>query len=851
MPAIYNELEPYPSQWLRNLVEAGHIATGAVDERDIREVQPTDVRDATQFHAFAGIGAWSHALRLAGWPDDVPVWTGSCPCQPFSSAGRRKGIEDERHLWPEWLRLITECRPAIIFGEQVASPDGRAWLDTVSADLEALGYAVGSADLCAASVGAPHIRQRLFFVAYTTDKRRTRFDALLQRQEFRRFAKDLPEASGGGAADELANTDNTGSQRRSVEGNGADQRASRSSGVVDDFWAGAEWITCEDGKGRSIEPGTQPLAHGITARVGRLRAYGNAIVPHVAATFITAFIESVMSTQDEIGELLCPEDYVFVSISQGDTWDDTDGRSGCNRKWGFDKINHVKRAKNPVLEFGKTGHKHAQAWISKGTPPPDTPEGNTFKLGIKKGWLPAPKTKDVYTEEVFTREMHEVADDLMFIGYIDVVDMRDLEHVIVTDHKFTKDLRYMMDEKELSVNIQSVGYARIIFDETEAQQVTARWIYYCATQPQIKEGQPVKPRKPKAAKKVEFTFHRGANFETQWQRVVEVFRGIYHAKNTVKEAHELDPNPRVCGAYGGCPFSKDDPKTGKPFCKIPDESRFRAHFAQFDKTNKKKGITNMGGLFDKISGKANKAAEADTPEPEDTATRNKPGDSATPLEGKNPMGGGGLVAKFNKLSSGSGKTVSLAGEAKVTPAAKAGGMNAAMNKKKNDGVNPPEQHEPDSGDDPTPETAVEKKKRVAKEKREAKKALKEAEEAAAEKTSAPGGAPSVVVNNVTTPGNKGMGVFIDCVSMKGNGEVIQLIDILAESMAVVAEKIGEPHWNLAEYGKGPSLLATVFDEWLDNNPVNAWVAVDSLSAESRAVREVLIAHANAVVRGVR
>ncbi len=821
MPAIYNELELYPSQWLRNLVEAGHIATGTVDERDIREVQPTDVRKATQFHAFAGIGAWSHALRLAGWPDDMPVWTGSCPCQPFSVAGKRKGIEDERHLWPEWLRLIKECRPPIIFGEQVASPDGRNWLDTVSADLEALGYAVGSADLCAAGVGAPHIRQRLFFVAYTNNNARS------QRRGVEGNGVHQWTSWSSGVASELGNSDSGefhGNTRASyttknTSGDGTNSNNVSSSGS-NDFWKQVEWLPCEDGKARPVEPGTFPLVDGTPNRVGRLRAYGNAIVPQVAATFIRAFIENIMNTQDEIGELLCPEDYVFVSISQGATWDD------CNRKWGFDKINRRERAVNPVLEFGKTGHKHAQAWISKGTPPPDTPEGNTFKLGIKKGWLPAPKTKGVYTEEVFTREMHEVADDLMFIGYIDITDIRDLEHVIVTDHKFTKDLRYMMTEEELAENIQSVGYARIIFDETEAQRVTARWIYYCATQPQSKPGMPLKPRKAKAAKKVEFTFHRGADFETQWQRVVEVFRGIYHAKNTVKEAHELDPNPRVCGAYGGCPFSKDDPETNKPFCTIPDASQFRAHFAQFDKTNKKKGTKNMGGLFDKISGKANKAARADAPEPAAL--------------------GGGLAAKFNKLLSGSGKTVPLAGTAKVTPAAKAGGLNAAMEKKKNDGVNPPEQHEPDSSDDPTPETAAEKKKRIAKEKREAKKALKEAEEASDTTMTT----THTVVNNVFTEHPKGLTVFIDCLPLKGM-HTVQLTDILGLSMEVVAKKIGEPHWNLAEYGKGPSLLATAFDEWLDENPQNVAVTVDSSSDESRAVREVLIAHAGVVVRGVR
>ena len=113
-------------------------------------------------HFFAGIGVWSYALRLAGWPDNRPVWTGSCPCQPFSSAGKGAGFTDERHLWPEFFRLIRECRPATVFGEQVASKDGLAWLDLVQNSLESAGYACGALDTCAAGVGAPHIRQRLY-----------------------------------------------------------------------------------------------------------------------------------------------------------------------------------------------------------------------------------------------------------------------------------------------------------------------------------------------------------------------------------------------------------------------------------------------------------------------------------------------------------------------------------------------------------------------------------------------------------------------------------------------------------------------------------------------------------------
>ena len=145
MAAYYNELDPFAAAWLRELIKAGHIAPGEVDERSIEDVQPGELKGYTQCHFFAGIGVWSHAIRSAGWADDSPVWTGSCPCQGFSASGKRGGFSDKRHLWPAWFRLIAECRPHTIFGEQVASKDGLAWLDVVSADLEGAGYAIGAA----------------------------------------------------------------------------------------------------------------------------------------------------------------------------------------------------------------------------------------------------------------------------------------------------------------------------------------------------------------------------------------------------------------------------------------------------------------------------------------------------------------------------------------------------------------------------------------------------------------------------------------------------------------------------------------------------------------------------------
>ena len=337
MAAYYNEFDPYAAEWLRNLIKNGLIADGDVDERSILDVAAADLRGYTQCHFFAGIGVWSHALRLAGWPDDQPVWTGSCPCQPFSAACKGKGFDDERHLWPVFHRLIDECRPPIVFGEQVASKDGLQWLDAVCADMEASGYAIGAADLCAAGVGAPHIRQRLWFVgerladADSKDQRGRgiqrpgqgngagdgtacerpaglRADGGLgdhhhqglegQRRGHQAEGGWLGAAGSVAASGEpcgLADALHTGrpegrtvARDRQTAGSSSDSRPRPTNG----HWRAADWLHCRDGRWRPVEPGTFPLAHGAPARVGRLRAYGNAIVPQVAAEVIGAYMET-------------------------------------------------------------------------------------------------------------------------------------------------------------------------------------------------------------------------------------------------------------------------------------------------------------------------------------------------------------------------------------------------------------------------------------------------------------------------------------------------------------------------------------------------------------------------------
>ncbi|WP_122884711.1 DNA cytosine methyltransferase [Burkholderia pseudomallei] len=232
--AYYNEHDQVAAEWLRNLVAAGHIAPGDIDERDIRDVHPDDLRPYAQCHFFAGVGVWSYALRRAGWPDDRPVWTGSCPCQPFSAAGKGLGFDDERHLWPAWYWLIGERRPAIVFGEQVASSAVDPWIDLVQADVEALDYAYGCVPFPSAGVGAPHIRDRAYWMAYAYGRARRERRAHVREGADGSDAQSWAGSGGSGMSGRLADTDSR--QRgglaivRGLERDGQDAGRSQGSG---------------------------------------------------------------------------------------------------------------------------------------------------------------------------------------------------------------------------------------------------------------------------------------------------------------------------------------------------------------------------------------------------------------------------------------------------------------------------------------------------------------------------------------------------------------------------------------------------------------------------------------------
>lgn len=303
----YNEHDPHAVAWLRNLIAAGEIPQGEVDERDIQDVKAAELAGYTQCHFFAGVAGWPLALKIAGWPEDRPVWTASLPCQPFSVAGRRRGHADERHLWPVFFKsLLKKLRPDVCFGEQVSSMSGLVWFDGVSADLESEGYTVGALDLCAAGVSSPHIRQRLYWVGESLDGSSEGMgDAASPRHTSERIGESK-ESEGWGSVFGMGRENNgvgdaerlglSGELRRRPGQELADGRPTLNA------WDDYELRTGADGTTRRIEPGLECLVNGLSFKLadGRsrenasrskiLKGLGNAIVPPLAAEFIGAYI---------------------------------------------------------------------------------------------------------------------------------------------------------------------------------------------------------------------------------------------------------------------------------------------------------------------------------------------------------------------------------------------------------------------------------------------------------------------------------------------------------------------------------------------------------------------------------
>ena len=239
---------------------AGHVPDGEVDRTITWKLNPNDLRGLTQCHFFC----WDSAdgqKRFAS-PDGEIALSGPevVRVSRFRARDGEKAMSINDTSGPLFTTLSPSANLQWSLGNKLQARMAGNGSAAVRADLERLGYACGGADMSAAGVGAPHVRQRLWWVA---------------------------DASGVGKFIKRE-------KRELVRGNDSNGHCGewRGNGRVNkSAWSDAEFILCDDGKTRPVEPGIAPLAHGVPKRVGKLRAYGNAIVSPLAAEFVAAFME--------------------------------------------------------------------------------------------------------------------------------------------------------------------------------------------------------------------------------------------------------------------------------------------------------------------------------------------------------------------------------------------------------------------------------------------------------------------------------------------------------------------------------------------------------------------------------
>lgn len=230
--------------------------------------------------------------KIKGWNSKDVILSGGFPCQPYSNAGKRKGKEDERHLWPEMLRIIREVRPRWIVGENVrglVNWNGGLVFDEIHFDLETLGYEIQSFILPACSKDAPHRRDRIWIVAYTNDTNTgsdNRGNEGTTKEIRREKTGDVPRTlrNVGNVTDTAKNVMHTDGaieprehKRRTREGkfNGSN-RGIGSANNWENFPTESPICGGNDGISRELDGITFPKWRNES-----IKAYGNAVVPQV------------------------------------------------------------------------------------------------------------------------------------------------------------------------------------------------------------------------------------------------------------------------------------------------------------------------------------------------------------------------------------------------------------------------------------------------------------------------------------------------------------------------------------------------------------------------------------------
>mgnify|MGYP003664933058 CR=1 FL=1 len=250
----------------------------------------------------------THDKLKADGIDNIDIITGGYPCQPFSVAGNKKGVEDPRHLWPEYFRLIKECRPTWVIGENVAGHI-KLGLDAVQEDLESEGYSLRTFSISASSIGAPHQRERVWTVAYSerngllaTEKRESIEETIRQQPQGENNTFNIE----GTGSIPVSTSDVEDTRRRSWReqftrnkesvGRGTSEKTERSTNSNTTTGSSEGTTTMANGNKNKnnwwhTEPNVGRVADGVPDRTHRLKSLGNAVVPQIPYYIAKSILE--------------------------------------------------------------------------------------------------------------------------------------------------------------------------------------------------------------------------------------------------------------------------------------------------------------------------------------------------------------------------------------------------------------------------------------------------------------------------------------------------------------------------------------------------------------------------------
>ena len=247
-------------------------------------------------------------VKRSDLPDPDPdVIVGGFPCQPFSSAGLQKAQSDSRHLFPEMFRLIKECRPSWVIGENVIGIV-KLGLDEVLTDLENEGYATRTFNIPACAVGAPHLRQRVWIIAHSDSKGKP--NGAIDAQAQGELVADpsisgLQEHGYGQTKDAIERSKDVADPQSKRHGRGSSKKCGNEQRIIlPKEQEGGEMGREAEGCGEphrpdqwwESEPPVGRLAHGVPNRVSQIRALGNSIIPQIAKEIGNA-IKTAETTQ--------------------------------------------------------------------------------------------------------------------------------------------------------------------------------------------------------------------------------------------------------------------------------------------------------------------------------------------------------------------------------------------------------------------------------------------------------------------------------------------------------------------------------------------------------------------------